>query len=109
MALLLISKINIQVFSTIRPKNTFFKFQKYIPIPTYSNVACCSSIHNFKFDTTTTMAVTTTVVSSMEIALMTMVIAMTVTNTHHTTIMKKMLSAIGTVWTVETITKDGKW
>ena len=55
----------VQLFCTITCKFTFFKFQKYIPIPTYSNLDCCSaSIHNFKFDTTSTMAVTMAMVSS---------------------------------------------
>ena len=45
---------------------------------TYSNLDCrSSSIHNFKFDTTTTMAVTTAVVSSMAIALTTTAMATT--------------------------------
>ena len=57
----------------------------------------------------TTMAVTTVLVSSMAIALMTKEIATTATNTQHATIMKNMLSAMGTGWTVETITKEGKW
>ena len=45
----------------------------------------------------------------MAIVLMTTVIATTVTNTQHATIMKKMLSAMGTGWTVEMIAKEGKW
>ena len=45
---------------------------------TYSNLdRRSSSIHTFKFDTTTTMAATTAVVSSMAIALTTTAIAMT--------------------------------
>ena len=98
------------MFRTIRPKYTFFKFQKYIHILTYSNLDCCSAgIHNFKFDTTATMAITTALLSSMVIALITTGIATTVTDTQHTTIMKTMLSAMGTGWTVETIAKEGKW
>ena len=63
------------MFCIIRRMYTFFKFQKYISIPTYSHLDCCSpSIHNFKFDTMTTMAVTMAVVLSMAIALMATVI-----------------------------------
>ena len=84
--------------------------QKYISIPTYSNLDCCSaSIHNFKFDTPTTLAVTTVVVSGMAIALVTTLIVTTVTNTQHATIMKKILSAMGMGWTVEMIAKEGEW
>ena len=54
------------------------------------------------------MVATTAVVMSMAILLMTAVIATIVTDTQHTTIMKKTLSAMGTGWTVETIAKDGK-
>jgi len=100
----------VQVFCTIRRKYTFFKFQKYIPIPTYSNLDCCSaSIHNFKFDTTTTMAVTTAVVSSMAIAVTATAIATTAADTQHAAIMNEMLSAMGTEKTVETIATEGKW
>ena len=55
------------------------------------------------------MAVTTAMVSSMAITSMTTVIATTATNTQHATIMKKMLSAMGTGWTLEMIMKEGKW
>ena len=98
------------MFCTISRKYTFFKFQKYIPIPTYSNLDyCSSSIHNFKFNTTTTMAVTAAVVSSMAIALTTTAIATTAAETQHATIMKEILSAMGTGKTMETIATEGKW
>lgn len=72
----------------------------------YSNLDCCrASIHNFKFDT---IAVTTEVVSSMEIALMTTATITTAANKQHATIMKKLLSAMGTGKTTKTITKEGK-
>ena len=76
----------------------------------YSNLDCYSaSIHNFKFDTTTTMAVTTAVASSMAIALTTTAIAMTAADTQHATIMKEMLSAMEVGKTVETIANEGNW
>ena len=97
------------MFCNIRHEYTFFKFPKYISIPTYSNLDCSASIHNFKFDTTTTMAVTKAVVSSIAIVLKTTRITTNATNTQHATTMKKILSAMGMGWTVETIAKEGKW
>ena len=76
----------------------------------YSSLDCCSaSIHNFKFDTTTTMAVTTAVVSIMAIAVTATAIATTAADTQHAAIMNEMLSAMGTGKTVETIATEGKW
>ena len=57
----------------------------------------------------TTMAITTAEVSNMEIALTTTAIATTAADTQHATIMKEILSAMGTGKTVETIAKEGKW
>ena len=77
---------------------------------TYSNLDCrSSSIHTFKFDTTTTMAATTAVVSSMAIAVTATEIATTAADTQHAAIMNEMLSAMGTGKTVETIATEGKW
>ena len=55
------------------------------------------------------MAVTTAVVSSMEVAATATAIATTAADTQHAAIMNEMLSAKGTEKTVETIATEGKW
>lgn len=64
-------------------------------------------MNNFKFDTTTMMAVMTVVVSTMVIAFTTTAIGIITVNIWYTAIVKEILSVMVTM--VEKITKEDKW